>query len=158
MMTFSKPALFFIVFFSTVALVSCGKTNNDVIPYAPVDFTLDLLDPEFVNLSVIVISDTIDASTNNWGYKSAGFDGNGIIIYSGPAEYFAYDRTCPYDYAVNNLSIKVRVDASIAICPHCGTKYALSAYGTPLSGAGRYPLKNYNTSFDGDRYVRVWNN
>ena len=94
-MRFSKPALFFIVFFSTVALISCSKANNDVIPYAPVDFTIDLLDPEFVNLSVIGISDTIDASTNNWGYRSAGYDGNGIIIYSGPDAYYAYDRTCP---------------------------------------------------------------
>jgi nitrite reductase/ring-hydroxylating ferredoxin subunit len=156
-MTFSRQGLFFIVFISTVTLISCGKADNDIIPYAPVDFTIDLMDPEFVNLSVIGISDTIDASTNNWGYKSAGYDGNGIIIYSGPDKYYAYDRTCPYDYAVNSLSVKVKVDLSIAVCPHCGTKYALSTYGTPISGAGKYPLKNYKTSFDEDRYIRVWN-
>ena len=83
-----------------------------------VDFKIDLLDPEFVNLSAIGISDTIDASTNNWGYRSAGYDGNGIIIYSGPNEYFAFDRTCPYDYAINNLSVKVKIDYSVLpICP-----------------------------------------
>jgi nitrite reductase/ring-hydroxylating ferredoxin subunit len=156
-MTFSKQGLFFIVFISTITLISCGKSENDVIPYAPVDFTLDLLDPEFVNLSVIGISDTIDASTNNWGHKSAGFDGNGIIIYSGPDEYYAFDRTCPYDYAVNSLSIKVKVEASVAVCPHCSTKYSLSIYGTPISGAGKYPLKNYKTNFYENRYIRVWN-
>ena len=157
MMTFSKPALFFIIFFSTVALISCSKGNNDVIPYAPVDFTIDLLDPEFVNLSVIGISDTIDASTNNWGYRSAGYDGNGIIIYSGPNEYFAFDRTCPYDYVVNSISVKVRIDGlGLAECPHCGTKYSFSLYGTPISGAGKYSLKNYKTSFDGERFIKVW--
>jgi nitrite reductase/ring-hydroxylating ferredoxin subunit len=156
-MTFSKPALFFIIYFSSVGLFSCGKANNEVIPYAPVDFTIDLLDPEFVNLSVIGISDTIDASTNNWGFRSAGYDGNGIIIYSGPDEYYAYDRTCPHDFAVNGLSVRVRINQSaVAVCPQCGTQYALSVYGTPISGLGKYPLKNYKTNFDGERYIRVW--
>ncbi len=112
------------------------KSSNDVIPDVSVDFTIDLLDPEFVNLSVIGISDTIDASTNNWGYKSAGYDGNGIIIYSGPDEYYAYDRTCPYDYAVNDLSIKVKID--FRLLPYvliAVQNMSLSAYGTPLSGS-----------------------
>ena len=46
---------------------SCNKEKNDVIPDVYVDFTLDLLDPEFVNLSVIGACDTVDAKTNNWG-------------------------------------------------------------------------------------------
>lgn len=156
-MRFSKPGLFFIAVISFFALYSCGKADNDVIPDAYFDITIDLMDPEFANLSYMGISDTIDASTKNWGYKSVGYDGNGIVIYSGPDEYYAYDRTCPYDYAVYNLSVKVKIDVSVAVCPHCGTKYALSSYGTPVSGVGKYPLKNYNTSFDEDRYIRVWN-
>jgi nitrite reductase/ring-hydroxylating ferredoxin subunit len=157
MMTYLKSGIFFIAGLFIFLFSSCNNDNNEVIPYVYVDFTIDLLDPEFVNLSVIGHSDTIDASTNNWGYKSAGYDGNGIIIYSGPDEYYAYDRTCPYDYAVNSQSVKVKVDFAVADCPDCRTKYALSAYGTPLSGPGKYPLKNYKTSFDGERYIRVWN-
>ncbi|MGB8492611.1 MAG: hypothetical protein WCE64_16275 [Bacteroidales bacterium] len=137
--------------------ISCSRKANDVIPDVFVDFTIDLLDPEFVSLSVIGSSDTIDSSTNNWGVNSAGYDGNGIIVYSGPDEYYAFDRTCPHDLSVNGLSVSVNVDFAIAVCPKCGTKYALTAYGTPLSGVGRYPLKNYNTSFEYDRYIRVWN-
>jgi nitrite reductase/ring-hydroxylating ferredoxin subunit len=157
-MTFSKQVLFFIAVISLVAFNSCDKAVNDVIPDIYVDFTIDLTDPEFVNLSAIGISDTIDASTKSWGYKSAGYDGNGIIIYSGLHEYYAYDRTCPYDYAVNSLSVKVKIDASpVAVCPLCGTKYALSSYGTPISGVGKYSLKNYKTSFEEDRFIRVWN-
>lgn len=156
MKRFSKQGLFFIAVISVFALSSCDKAVNDVIPDVFVDFTIDLLDPEFVNLSVIGISDTIDASTNNWGYKSAGFDGNGIIIYSGPNEYYAYDRTCPYDYAVNSMSVKVKVDVSLAVCPHCGTKYEFYS-GTPFSGPGKYSLKIYKTNFDSERYIRVWN-
>ena len=128
-----------------------------MIPDIDVDFTLDLSDPQFVNLSAMGGSDTVDYRTNNWGQFSAGFNGNGIIIYRGSNEFYAYDRTCPHDYTVNSLSIKVNIDFTLAVCPKCGTSYALAAFGTPASGIGRYPLKNYRTSFDG-RFVRVWNN
>lgn len=157
MKRFFRTTFFFISALSTLITGSCSKNGNEVIPDVYVDFTIDLLDPEFVLLSVIGVSDTIDATTNNWGNRSAGYDGNGIIIYSGPDEYSAFDRTCPHDFSVNSLSIKVIADFAIAVCPECGTKYSLATYGTPISGPGKYPLKNYKTSFDGERYIRVWN-
>lgn len=137
-------------------LASCSKEKNDVIPDVYVNFTLDLNDPEFVNLTSIG-SDTVDARTNNWGSGAAGFDGNGIIIYNGGDNFYAYDRTCPHDYEVNGISVRVRIDFTVARCPSCGTTYSLAAGGTPASGIGQYPLKNYKTYFDG-RFVRVWNN
>lgn len=130
-----------------------------MIPDVYVDFTLNLNDPEFVPLTAMGGAVAVDSRTNNWGISAAGYDNNGIIIYSGVDEFYAYDRTCPHDYSTNGLSVKVNIDAASSInatCPKCGTKYALSAGGTPASGIGRYPLKNYRTSFDG-RYVRVWN-
>lgn len=136
---------------------SCNKNDNDVIPDVYVDFTIDLLDPEFTGLNAVDASDTIDAGTNNWGSRSAGYDYNGIIIYRGPEEFHAYDRTCPHDFAVNGLSIKVKISFAVAVCPGCGTVYALSTFGVPASGIGKYSLKNYKTSFDGIRYVSVWN-
>jgi len=157
MKTLFQSRLFFVYVLLSLVLSACTKSDNDIIPDVYVDFTIDLLDPEFVHLSVIGVSDTIDGLTNNWGSRSAGYDNNGIIIYSGPDDFYSYDRTCPHDFAANGLSVKVKVDVAVAECPQCGTKYALSAYGTPISGPGRYPLKNYNTSYDGERYVRVWN-
>jgi nitrite reductase/ring-hydroxylating ferredoxin subunit len=156
----SKIGFFLIPMVIAITLSSCNK-KNDVIPDVTVDFSLDINDPQFVNLTALGGSDTINASTNNYGHSAAGFGGNGIIIYRGvDDEFFAYDRTCPHDYAVNGLSIKVNIDplnSLNAICPKCGTNYSLSVGGTPSSGIGRYPLKNYRTSFDG-RWVRVWNN
>jgi nitrite reductase/ring-hydroxylating ferredoxin subunit len=153
----SKIRLFFITMAFAITLSSCDNNKNDVIPDVVVDFNLDLNDPQFVGLNVMGGSDTVDSRTNNWGQFASGFNGNGIIIYRGADEFYAYDRTCPHDYTVNGLSIKVNIDFTLAICPKCGTSYALAAFGTPASGIGRYPLKNYRTSFDG-RYVRVWNN
>jgi len=157
MKAFLKISLFLIIASTLSFLWSCSKSENDVIPDVYIDFTIDLLDPEFAGLSVIDASDTIDSGTNNWGYRSAGYDNNGVIIYRGPEEYFAYDRTCPHDFAVNGLSIKVKINFGVAVCPECGTTYSLSTYGVPISGIGKYPLKNYTTSFDGIRYISVWN-
>jgi nitrite reductase/ring-hydroxylating ferredoxin subunit len=151
----SKIRFFLIVLVLALNLSSCKKNKNDVIPDVYVNFFLSLNDPQFVSLNAIG-ADTVDAHTNNWGAGAAGYAGNGIIIYNGGDVFYAYDRTCPYDYAVNGLSIKVKVDFIWAMCPKCGTKYALAASGTPASGIGRYPLKNYKTSFDGLN-VKVWN-
>lgn len=141
-----------------VFFTSCNK-KNDVIPNVYVNFTLDLNDPEFTSLSGFGGSVYIDSRTNNWGRASAGFNSNGIIVCFGVDEFYAYDRTCPHDYVVNNLSVKVNIDpgnSTIAVCPKCGTKYGLTVGGTPASGVGRYPLKNYKTSLQGN-YVIVWN-
>jgi nitrite reductase/ring-hydroxylating ferredoxin subunit len=154
-----KIRFFFFLTATVLVLVSCNRKENDVIPDTYVNFTLDLNDPEFVNLNTLFGSAFIDQYTNNWGIKSAGFNENGIIIFAGPDEFYAYDRTCPHDYAVNNLSVKVNiVDMIYAECPKCKTRYALTNFGTPTSDSiGRYPLKNYKTSYDGGRYVSVWN-
>jgi nitrite reductase/ring-hydroxylating ferredoxin subunit len=154
----SKIRFFLILSALTLILSSCNK-KNDVIPDTYVNFTLNLNDPEFVSLIGFGASVIVDSRTNNWGSGAAGYDSNGIIICSGIEEFYAYDRTCPHDYVVNSLSIKVNIDpknSMIAICPKCGTKYGLTVGGTPASGVGRYPLKNYKTSFQGN-YVTVWN-
>ncbi len=156
MLTVSKIKLFLIVTLTILALVSCNRKSNDVIPDVYVDFRINLYDPQFVNLTAIGGAIAVDKNTNNIGYPAAGFNENGIIIYSGPDEFYAYDRTCPHDYVVNGKSIRVNIDFIQAVCPECATSYALSATGTPSSGIGRYPLKNYRTSFDGT-WIRVWN-
>ena len=153
-----KIRFFLITVALAVILSSCNK-KNDVIPDTYVNFTLLLTDPEFVSLSGFGGSVTVNSLTNNFGPGAAGYDGNGIIICSGVEEFYAYDRTCPHDYVVNSLSVKVNIDPSnstIAICPKCGTKYGLTVGGTPTSGIGRYPLKNYKTSIQGNS-VTVWN-
>jgi len=159
LISYSKIGFFLIIFSITLTLDSCSK-KNDVIPDVYVDFTLYLNDPQFVNLNAIGGSVAVNSLTNNWGRGAAGYAGNGIIVSSGVDEFFAYDGTCPHDYAVNGLSVKVNIDKTNtmkAVCPKCGTIYELLSSGTPASGIGRYPLKNYRTSIYGNS-VRVWNN
>jgi hypothetical protein len=153
----SKILFFFISLLITISLSSCKKNKNDVIPDVYVYFVIDLNDPEFVNLNGFGGSVTVNYNTNNLGQPAAGYDNNGIIIFNNSDEFFAYDRTCPHDFVVNGLSMKVNVvDIIYAECPECKTRYALPANGTPSSGIGRYPLKNYRTRFDG-RFITVTN-
>lgn len=158
MSCFSKITFFSALLVFSVAFSGCKNQNNDVIPDVYVNFQIDLLyDIEFRDLNAIGNHVIVTSGTNNWGSRAAGYDNNGIIVYRSLMDEFnAYDRTCPYDYAVNNASVKVNVDFTIAVCPSCSTRYSLSAFGTTISGPGKYPLKNYNTSFDG-RFITVWN-
>jgi nitrite reductase/ring-hydroxylating ferredoxin subunit len=156
MVTNSKIRYFFISLALATFLISCENNKNDVIPDEYVDFTIDLMD--FPNIYSVIGSDTVDANDLRIDQRryAGGFNGNGIIIYSGADGYYAYDRTCPHDYVESGLSVKVKIDFTIATCPKCSTSYALAAYGTPASGPGRYPLKNYKTRLDG-RFLTVWN-
>ncbi len=159
-MTLKPKITVFIIFLLFASfLISCSKNKNDVIPDVYIDFYISLNDPQFFNLTAPLNYVYVNASTNNMGSKAAGYDNNGIIIFrSQEYEFLAFDRTCPYDYSVNGLSVQVNAEDMIyAVCPECKSKYALPNFGTPLSGSvSRYPLKNYKTSFDGVN-VRVWN-
>jgi len=157
--TDSKIRFFSIFIIVTIILSSCNR-KNDVIPDPYVNFTLNLNDPQFVDLNALGGTVTVNSGTNNWGLGAAGFDGNGIIIHAVVDGFYAYDRTCPHDYAVNELSVRVNIDPSsslFAICPQCSTKYSLPAGGTPASGIGRYPLKNYRARYYGGAIVTVEN-
>jgi len=156
--TGSKIRFFFIYSLIVFLPVSCERNKNDVIPDVYVEFTIDIFDYQALeSIAGSVVVDENDMRIIDREY-AGGFDGNGIIIYrSMENEFMAYDRTCPHDYAVNGLSIKVNVDFTRAVCPKCSTYYELFSFGTPSDGPGQYPLKNYRTHFDG-RYLRVWNN
>lgn len=158
MIRLQRITLFFLFSSAILFTYSCKSANNDIIPDVYVDFTIDLLDPEFISLYLINSSATIDASTNNWGNRAAGYGNNGIIIFRGPDEYYAFDRTCPHDFSESGLAPKINIaEHFFAVCPECSTKYSLSRFGTPVSGPGKFPLKSYKTSFDGERFIRVWN-
>jgi nitrite reductase/ring-hydroxylating ferredoxin subunit len=158
MLTDIKKIFIIISLAFSALLISCERNNNDVIPDTYVSFVMDITgDILFSDLNAIGNSVIVTYRTNNWGYRSAGYDSNGIIIYRANLDqFYAYDRTCPYDYVANSNSIKVNIDFIQALCPICSTAYSLPTGGIPISGPGKYPLKNYRTIFDG-RFLTVEN-
>jgi hypothetical protein len=154
----SKIIFFLLTVIITISLTSCKKSKYDVVPDVYVDFYLDLNDIIFKDLAAISNYVILTSQTQSSGIlgRSVGYANNGIIVYRSTLDEFnAYDRTCPYDFVTNAVSVKVNVDGFNAVCPQCSTKYALYGMGTPTSGPGRYPLKNYKTNFDG-QFIHIW--
>jgi nitrite reductase/ring-hydroxylating ferredoxin subunit len=153
----SKIRFFFISLTLLFIPLSCENKNNNVIPDVYVQFECriysDIIFWDLQNYSSFVY---VNYLTNNWGRYSAGYDSSGIIVYRSVDDFYAYDRTCPHDYEINHKTVRINADFTQAVCPACSTVYSLAAGGQPISGPGRYPLKNYKTSFDGST-VRVWN-
>ena len=159
-MSVSNLRIFLLFTLVALPLISCDRDKNDVIPDITVDFTITFSDPEFFDLFYSPGTSVLLSSAHrHLGLGTAGFDGNGIIVYNTGLqgfEYGAFDRTCPHCYANDDVSVAVNVDGVYAICPRCSTNYALGGSGLPQSGPGQYYLKNYHTSFTGYS-VRIWN-
>ena len=157
----SNIKYFSVIVLSAALLISCSKEMNDVIPDVTVDFRIDFSDPEFFDLNQAPGSSAlVNATQTRLGLGTGGYDKNGIIVYNSGLqgfEYYAFDRTCPHCYVTYSESNAVNVDGVFAICPRCGTSYAMGSSGLPQDGPGQYYLKNYNTDYYGYG-VRVWNN
>jgi nitrite reductase/ring-hydroxylating ferredoxin subunit len=119
----------------------CKKDSSDdsqsQIPVVPVNISLNPNSTEYIRLNPV----------NGWEYITGGY--RGIIVYrKSQDEFNAFERACPYDWS--NTSARVEVDGSgiIAACPVCKSKYILLD-GTPFEGPSRYPLKQYQATYDG---------
>jgi nitrite reductase/ring-hydroxylating ferredoxin subunit len=125
-------------------LISCENTNNDYIPYVPVNFTVDL--NTFNDLTVTGFSQK---------YEQPGF--SGVIIFCefydvvNPVNsiYHAYDATCTFEIS-NECSLTNEGNNVMGTCPCCSTKYSLFD-GYPIDGQATVPLKFYNVSLMNNR-------
>jgi nitrite reductase/ring-hydroxylating ferredoxin subunit len=157
-MSVSNLRIFLLISLFTLPIISCDRDKNDVIPDITVDFTITASDPEFYDLFYAPGTSVLISSAHRYlGQGTAGYDGNGIIIYNASEGlFYAYDRTCPHCFVTDDVSVAVDVDGIFISCPRCSTDYAIGSSGLPLNGPGQYYLKNYRTSFTGYS-VRVWN-
>lgn len=113
------------------------------IPYVYVNIQKTIDDPELNSLLI----------PGNYVYLTGGV--NGIILYRlNSDEFLAWERTCAYE---PNKNCRVEVDNTniYCECPCCESSY-LILDGTPNQGPTEYPLKSYQTSFDGF-YIRIFN-
>ncbi len=154
----SKIVIFLVTLVIAVSFITCKKSKYDVVPDVYMDFYLDLTDITFKDLYAISNYVIITSKTPSTEFfdRSVGYDNNGIIVlHATEEEFYAFDRTCPYDFAVNGLSIAVKADGFNVVCPQCSTKYSLYGGGAPLSGIGNYPLKPYKAALVG-QIVHIW--
>jgi len=133
-----------------ISFSGCSKQYPVNIPFVSFDYTINILDPAYVNLQAVGGSVFIDGGSR------------GIIIYRVSIEQFnAYERHCTYD--TDNACGKVSFD-SIGIVlvdddcsgSGCGSKFNIID-GSVSNSPATYPLIQYTTSFDGMSMLRVYN-
>lgn len=98
--------------------------------------------PEFFNLMV----------AGGWIYKAGGT--SGLIVYriaqnETNGDFVVFERNCPHEGGTNiNAIVKVQNDNITAKDTICGSKFYITN-GSVINGPSAYPLKAYNTTYDG---------
>lgn len=139
--------------FATLAVgsllfIHCGQHPAN-IPNVPIDITISTFVPQFISLQAV----------GGWAYLNGG--SRGLILYRASIDQVnCYERHCPYD--TENPCGKVSVDSNGLFLVDndcygeaCGSRFSL-INGSVVDGVAIYPLKQYNTSFDG-ALIRVFN-
>ena len=131
------PLIFTLFVFS--GITSCSKEKNkNEIPSVAVTFSIDPNSTEYLELNAV----------GGWVTVTGGY--RGIIIYRKSfSEFMAFERACPYDWEQTNARVEVETSGLTALCPGCNSKYILLD-GTPFEGPTPYPLKQYQTQYDGN--------
>jgi nitrite reductase/ring-hydroxylating ferredoxin subunit len=138
----SSILFFLLCFFLLFSQTNCKKGDSQdnsqtQIPVVPVSISLNPNSTEYINLNPVGGWETITG-----GYR-------GIIVYRKSAnEFTAFERACPYDWNLTTSRLAVDASGSTATCPNCKSKFILLD-GTPFQGPSRYPMKQYQTSYDG---------
>ncbi|MEI7500854.1 MAG: hypothetical protein WCK84_10460 [Bacteroidota bacterium] len=125
-----------IIFFLTG---SCKKEEQQTeIPYVYVNIRLNPNGTEYIHLNVV----------NGWETVYGGY--NGLLIFRKAInEFVAFERACPYDPLTTGAKIVVDKSEITCYCPVCESKFIMTD-GTPYDGPSYFPLKQYQTVYDGN--------
>ncbi|MBN2350104.1 MAG: hypothetical protein JXJ22_14790 [Bacteroidales bacterium] len=141
----TKLAILSVFLMFLVTLISCEKSNSDVIPDTVVNITINVLDdPEYYMLRV---ANNAVKITRNFPGSFTGYNNNGIIVYNAGNEFYAFDCTCTYQVE-KSISVFLGSLEGTAMCPECNSLFLLMNNGQPTNdGPAHFPLKNYKTYY-----------
>ncbi len=139
----NKQRVFFMLF---IVFLSCKKDKQaDQIPNVSVS----------VNVYLNLPSNSALNSIGNYVKVSGGY--RGIIVYRrSQSEFVAFDLACPYDPSASGAILQVDSSGVALVDYHCGSRFNLG-YGTILNGPATISMKEYNTDYDGNNIVYVYN-
>lgn len=127
-------------------LLSCKKDDNHPVPVVVVN--------EYININLPSYSSLL--SVGGWAYINGG--NKGIFVYRQSIDVFmAYDRMSPSVGGAECDPIYYDEDNGIILVDECTNSTFSAIDGGLLSGDAQYPLRGYNTSFDGINTLRVYN-
>jgi nitrite reductase/ring-hydroxylating ferredoxin subunit len=133
-----RRAFFLTAFLLISLLPQCKKEKQqNEIPVVGVSIAIDPNSTEYIRLNAV----------NGWEYLTGGY--SGIIVFRASLNGFmAFERACPYDWNLTSTRITVDSSSTTATCPSCLSRFILTD-GTPFSGPSPYPMKQYQTSYNG---------
>jgi nitrite reductase/ring-hydroxylating ferredoxin subunit len=81
----------------------------------------------------------------------------GIVVYrKSQTEFVALERTCSYKPSESNARVEVDTNTNLFLQDNsCGSKFLITD-GSVQNSPASYPLRHYNTSFDGT-YIHIYN-
>lgn len=129
------------ILIGSAACHKSSSTTNTGVPNVAVSFNIDVNSPQFVNLTV----------PGGYYIVTGGYLEHGIIIYRATQDqFYAMDCTCTYN---NNGYVRIEKNGIFAIDSTCGSVFVISDGGSVSHGPASLPLKNYQTSFDGNTLI-----
>lgn len=125
---------------------NCKKNQNHPVPSVPVDITININLPTYINLTGV----------SGWAYVNAG--SRGIIVYRrGQDEFLAFDRHSPAD--VNGecpQPLTPDVDNFLTLLDTCNNASFSMYDGSPISNS-EFGLRVYQTIWYGNSELRIFN-
>jgi nitrite reductase/ring-hydroxylating ferredoxin subunit len=143
-----KKTLFLFAFLlAFMAVLSCsddGDDGNQFLPNVPVNQTIFLNNPEFIDLQVV----------GGWAYAQGGI--SGIVIYhSGINSYLAFERSAPHltPRACSRMNVE---NSLVMVCPCDDAEFNL-LNGAPLTEGIRYAARQYRVLITGPNTLQITN-
>ena len=137
---------FIFILIVSAFLSGCNKNATHPVPSIPFDFTINLTLPSYSSL----------LGVSGWAYVSGG--SKGIIVYRrGIDDFIAFDCHSPADpNGECTVPLTPDNDNYLQLNDQCsGATFSLYD-GSPISGS-EYGLRQYQTSWNGNETLRIYN-
>ena len=131
----------------SLTLFSCsddGNDFNDLLPVVPVNQTVFLNNPEFIDLQVV----------GGWAYSQGGI--SGIVIYHyGTDTFLAYERSAPHlrPQACSKMTVN---NGLTMVCPCDDSRFNI-LNGAPLTDGVKYAARQYRVLRTGPDTLQITN-
>ncbi|MGB5244764.1 MAG: hypothetical protein WBN28_14450 [Lutimonas sp.] len=133
--------------FLFLMMVACSDSNDDpnqILPNIPVNETVFLNNPEYINLQVV----------GGWAYTNGGI--SGIVVYrSGINNFVAFERSAPH-LEPQACSVMVVRNSIIMQCSCDKSEFSILD-GGPLTDGINVAARQYRTELQGGNVLRITN-
>lgn len=136
----------FIILLSLISVSSSCEGDQHPVPYVPVEQQINISLPSYSALQGV----------SGWIYLNGG--SRGIIVYRKSLdEFVAMDRHSTHTALNECTGVEVDSSNNLILYDPCSDATYNIIDGSVMSGNANFPLRRYNTYFDGTSILRISN-